>query len=134
MLTGNKRNWLPRRFQWNERLRPASPQDLFLSPHAPHPALSRHPLPLPQARDNGPLLSVFATLRRDRAEAEGEGGRGEGAHAARPNHRLTLGRRISARESLWDKVFGGPPKTARQRRALPLMGAIKKPRMAPGLG
>ena len=102
-------------------------------PHGPHPT-SGHPLPLPQARDNGPLLSVFATLRRDRAEAEGEGGRGEGAHAARPNHRLTLGRRISARESLWDKVFGGPPKTARQRRALPLMGAIKKPRMAPGLG
>jgi hypothetical protein len=30
------------------------------------------------------------------------------------------GRRISTRESLWDKVFGGPPKTARQRRALPL--------------
>jgi hypothetical protein len=29
------------------------------------------------------------------------------------------GRRISTRESLWDKVFGGPPKTARQRRALP---------------
>ena len=31
------------------------------------------------------------------------------------------GRRISARESLWDEVFGGPPKTARQRRALPLL-------------
>jgi hypothetical protein len=28
----------------------------------------------------GPLPSVFATLRRDRAEAEGGGGRGEGEH------------------------------------------------------
>ena len=26
----------------------------------------------------------------------------------------------AARESLWDEVFGGPPKTARQRRALPI--------------
>ena len=43
---------LPRRFQWNEGL----------------------------DRPHGPLPSVFATLRRDRAEAEGEGGRGEGAH------------------------------------------------------
>ena len=33
------------------------------------------------------------------------------------------GRRISTRESLWDKVFGGPPKTARQRRVLPLRTA-----------
>jgi len=27
---------------------------------------------------------------------------------------------ILARESLWDEIFGEPPKTARQRRALPV--------------
>ena len=39
--------------------------------------------------------------------------------AARPNLRLTLFREFSAGRNGGNEVFGGPPKTARRRRALP---------------
>ena len=39
--------------------------------------------------------------------------------AARPNYRSTFLVPIAATGILRDEVFGGPPKTARQRRALP---------------
>jgi hypothetical protein len=44
MLTGNKRNWLPRRFQWNERLRSPSPR--------------------PSPRGEGELSSVLQEIER----------------------------------------------------------------------
>ncbi len=61
---------------------------------------------------------------------------GWGAHAARvpvwaarPNHCFPVCLFRRGEEDGWDEVFGGPPKTARQRRALP---GGRRERRAPG--
>ena len=58
---------------------------------------------------------------------------GRGAHAARvpvwaarPNLR-SLTHSPLPETSEWNEVFGGPPKTARQRRALPALGGLRPP-------
>ena len=43
----------------------------------------------------------------------------QGAHAARPNQRVRVLAFVPAQAGEWHEVFGEPPKTARQRRALP---------------